>query len=135
MVDLTLDRAAFRSWLVSAEDGRWVRAIRRFAPELMPPPLIPIIVPGNLASTRDHLSSLRQQQTLICWDSTALPLITLCDQLIATADTAPRSLQIVAAARCNDRERSILLELPCAAVIRHPEELVDLRHMIQAYFH
>ena len=134
MIEVSIDRADLRTWLVCESDQRWVTTVRRFSPGLMPPPLVPTIVQADQAKTIEHVIALRDQPTIVVWESYGDSLLPVCDQLIQTAQVNSRALQLVAAPNRTARECEVLMELPCMAILRHPEDLAGLRSMVRAYF-
>ena len=134
MIEVSIDRADLRTWLVCESDQRWVTTVRRFAPGLMPPPLVPTIVDADHATTIEQVVTLRDQPTIVLWESCGESLLPVCDHLIQTARANPRALQLVAAPNRTAQECELLLELPCTAIVRHPEDLARLGSMVRAYF-
>ena len=134
MIEVSLDRADLRTWLVCESDQRWVTTVRRFSPGLMPTPLVPTIVHADHATTIEHAIALRDQPTIVLWESWGESLLPVCDQLIQTAKVNSRALQLVAAPNRTARECEVLMELPCTAILRHPEDLAGLRSMVRAFF-
>ena len=134
MIEISIDRADLRSWLVCESGQRWVTAVRRFSPELMPRPLVPEIVPVDPKQAIAKLSASRDRPTVVLWESSAGSLLPVCDQIIAAASAHPKSLQLVAATDRSERERGILMEMPCTTLVRHPEDLARLKGMIRSYF-
>ena len=135
MIEVSIDRADLRTWLVCEADQRWVTAIRRFAPVLMPTPLVPKIIHADAATTIEQVAALGDQPTIVLWESRGESLLPVCDQLIQTAAVNPRTLQLVAAPNRSVGECEVLSELPCTAILRHPEDLAGLGPMVRAYFH
>ncbi len=121
--------------MAGLESGqRWVSAVRRFSPELMPRPLVPEIVQVDPEQLIAKLAAGRDHPTVVLWESSAGSLLPVCDQIIAAAQASPKSLQLVAASDRSARERGILMELPCTTLVRHPEDLAGLKEMFRAYF-
>ena len=134
MIEISIDRADLRNWLVCESGQRWVTAIRRFSPELMPRPLVPSIVVSDPQEAIDRLAALPEQRAIMLWESTSGSLLPVFDQLMETSSACPKVLQLVAANGRSAREQAMLLELPCATILRHPEDLPGLRSMIRSYF-
>jgi hypothetical protein len=142
MIEIPAQRGIIRPWIVceAAVDktsvqgaaGRWVTAVRRFAPELMPPPLIPSIVPAEPAQARAMLAG--NEQAVILWEVRHESLAAACDCLAAVAMTSPQVLQLLAVAGLSDRERLVLSEFGCATMVCQPEDLPGLSQMIHGYF-
>ena len=135
MIEVSIDRADLRTWLVCEADERWVTAVRRFAPILLPPPLVPRIIDADAATTNEQVVALGDQPTIVLWESCGESLLPVCDRLIQTAAANPRTLQLVAAPNRSAGECEVLSELPCTAILRHPEDLAGLASMVRAYFH
>ena len=134
MIEISIDRADQRNWLVCESGQRWVTAVRRFSPELMPRPLVPSIFVSEPQQAIDRLAARPEQRTIILWESTSGSLLPVFDQLMETSRACPKALQLVAANGRTAREQAMLLELPCATVLQHPEDLPGLRSMIRSYF-
>jgi hypothetical protein len=132
MIELPAQNGIIRPWIVCEAADRWLNAVRRFAPEMMPQPLIPSIVPAQTPKARAILSGI--DQAVVLWEVRRASLAACCDCLAAVAITSPRVLQLLAVAGLSDRERLVLSEYRCAAMIRQPEELPGLSRMIQGYF-
>ncbi len=54
MIEVSIDQADLRKWFVCEQSQRWIRAVRRFSPDLMPAPLVPSITAADLAATIDR---------------------------------------------------------------------------------
>ncbi len=134
MIERSSDRVGQRRWLICESGQRWQIAAGRFAPQLMPPALVPSITSADPQPTIQQLSALSDQTTVVLWESAEGSLLPVCEWLMQAARVCPKALQLVAATVRSDRERSILLELPCAAIVRHPEDLPRLQSMIRSHF-
>jgi len=132
MIELPANREWIRPWVVCEATDRWLTAIRRFAPEMMPAPLIPAIQPVEPPKARELLAG-EGGPAVILWE-VGDSLAAACDCLARTAITSPQLLQWVAGPALSDRERIMLSEFGCAAVIRHPEDLPKLTRMVHVYF-
>ena len=142
MIEIPADRGIIRPWIVcdvavqnpavQRASGRWITAVRRFAPKLMPPPLIPCIVPAEPRKTRAMLAG--NEQAVVLWEVRRESLAAACDCLAAVAMTSPQVLQLAAVAGLSDRERLVLSEFGCATMVRQPEDLPGLSQMIRGYF-
>lgn len=119
-------------WTVCESSGRWATAIRRFAPQLVPPPRTHQIVAAS-HSEAIAVAPLHHHP-IILWEVQSDSLAKACDWLTQTARNSPQSLQLVACAGISDRQRIALAELPVAAFVRHPEDLPRLRWLLLAYF-
>jgi hypothetical protein len=131
MIEFSADREFIRPWIICEANDRWLRAVRRFGPEIMPPPLIPAIRPAEPMATREMLSGVGP--ALILWE-VGDSLASICDCLARTAIDAPQVLQLVAGSQLSDRETIMLSEFRCGAVIRQVEDLPRLARMIHGYF-
>lgn len=132
MVDMPIEREFVRSWIVCEETQRWESAARRFAPEMMPPQLIPAVVPASKTHVRGIVSGI--DKAVVLWEVRRESLASACDCLAAVSSAAPNVLQLLAIVGLTNRERLVLSEFRCAATIRHPEELPRLAGMIEGYF-
>lgn len=132
MIEPPTQRQTIRLWIVSEIESRWVNAVRRFAPEMMPPPLIPSIVPAPTPKARAMLSGI--DRAVVLWEVRRESLAASCDCLAAVAFSSPQVLQLLAVSGLSDRERLVLSEFRCAAMIRQPEDLPALSRMIHGYF-
>jgi hypothetical protein len=75
-----------------------------------------------------------QGPKVILWEFRRDSLVKACECLIQTSRIAPISLQLLACAGISEREQLALSELPVAAFVRHPEDLLRLRPLLQGYF-
>ncbi len=132
MIELPTERQIIRLWIVSEVENRWLTAVRRFAPDMMPRPLIPSIVPAPTPKARAMLVGI--DKAVVLWEVRRESLATCCDCLAAVASSSPQVLQLLAVSGLSDRERLVLSEFPCAAMIRQPEDLPGLSQMIHGYF-
>jgi hypothetical protein len=132
MTDSPADPGILRPWIICETGHRWNMAVCRFAPAMMPAPLVPSVFrakPSNTAA-----SILGDGPAVVLWEVRRESVVAACDHLFQTAIAAPDALQLVAGPELSDRERVVLSEFRCAAVIRHPEHLPRLAPMIRAYF-
>ena len=132
MIELPTQRQIIRPWIVSEVENRWVTAVRRFAPEMMPRPLILSIVPAPIPKARAMLAGIGK--AVVLWEVRRESLAACCDSLAAVAISSPQVLQLLAVSGLSDRERLMLSEFRCAAMIRQPEDLPSLSRMIHGYF-
>ena len=132
MIDFAADSGRVRTWLVCESGDRWLHAVRRFAPSMMPAPLIAATRSTEPAQVTSLLT--RQSPAVILWEVEPPSLAIACDYLANTADAAPGVLQLVAGSELTDRERISVMEFPCCATIRHPEDLPGLARLIHGYF-
>lgn len=132
MIDSLHPQQTNRLWIVSEVDHRWVTAVRRFAPELLPAPLVPSIVPAESAKVRTMLSGI--DKAVVLWEVRRDSLAACCDGVAAVAVSSPRVLQLLATPGLSDRERLALSQFGCAMMIRHPEDLQGLSRLIHGYF-
>lgn len=132
MIELPTPRQTTRLWIVSEVENRWITAVRRFAPELMPGTLIPSIAAASSPKARALLSGI--DHAVVLWEVRRESLAACCDSLAAVAISAPQVLQLLAVSGLSNRERIVLSEFRCSAMIRQPEDLPGLSGMIHDYF-
>jgi hypothetical protein len=99
---------------------------------MMPPPLIPAIQSASATKVRAMLAG--NDPAVVLWEVQRESLQAACDCLAQTAADAPSVLQLVAGSGLSTAEQIVLSEFPCAATIRHPEDLPRLSAMIHGYF-
>ena len=132
MIELPAQRGNIRPWIVCEENQRWVTAARRFAPEMMPAPLVPSIVPVPPAKAQAMLAGI--DKAVVLWEVRRDSLAAACDYLAAASLSSPHVLQLLAVSGLSNRERLMLSEFRCATMICQPEDLPRLRGMIHVYF-
>ena len=132
MLPAAAEVSVHRPWIVCEPQQRWLTAVRRFAPEQLPRPLIPVVMPAEPDAVTTML--VGQGSGVILWSAGRDNLREVCQRLARTAMAAPWVLQLVAEDGLSNRERLILAEFPCAATVRNPEDLPRLRGMIRGYF-
>jgi hypothetical protein len=132
MIDFPAGREFIRPWIVCEAADRWLRAVRRFAPQMMPRSLIPAIEPAESAKVQQALSGHRL--AVVLWEVRPDSLADSCDCLARTAIASPNVLQLVAGSGLSDLDQIVLTEFQTAASINHPEDLPRLARMIQGYF-
>ena len=132
MIEFSADRGFVRTWIGCEASDRWLNAVRRFAAEMMPQPLIPAILPAQREKARKMLSG--NEPAVVLWEVRRDSLAATCDCLAQTAIAFPQVLQLVAGGGLSDREQIVLSEFRCAAAIRHPEDLPKLAGMVHGYF-
>ena len=132
MIELPEDRSTIRPWLVCESGHRWFSAVARFAPQLMPKPLLASITP---AAPADVVSlSAGSARAVVLWEVDRSNLAVACDWLIETAIGRPAMLRITVGTGLSDGERLVLSELGSATTLQHPEQLPRLETMIKAHF-
>lgn len=132
MIDQPARRPFTRRWIVCAADPRWLIAVRRFAPELVPRPLVPLVVPAEPAQVAAALAG--QHRAVVLWQADPDSLAAVCSRLVQIAIDFPGILQLAATSELSDGDRIALAEFPCATSVRHPEDLPRLTPMMQGYF-
>ncbi len=132
MPDAGLEPHRTSRWILCESSNRWVRGVKRFAPQLLPPRGIPCIVAATPSDAMALLST--GGPTIILWEFRGEAIVKACECLIQTARIAPQSLQLVACAGISQRQQLALSELPVAAFLRHPEDLIRLGPMLEGYF-
>jgi hypothetical protein len=132
MIEYPACRQFTRRWVVCASSQRWLIAVRRFAPEMIPRPLIPVVVPADPPQVPQSLAG--QRQAVVLWEVQPDSLAATCDCLARTAIAFPDVLQLVAGSGLSDLDQIALAEFPSAASMNHPEDLPRLTAMIQGYF-
>jgi hypothetical protein len=125
--------ADVRSWMVCESEQRWLMAVRRFATDIMEPwvPQIQTIEPAALTA---YLKTGPRVPAIALWEVRNDSLLDTCDSLTQIGIVASKTLVLFVVTELSARQKLILGEYGCAAMIRHPEELPKLRGMIQGYF-
>jgi hypothetical protein len=124
------DRSA--RWIICETSGRWITAVKRFAPQLNPPGSVASF---QSASATDIMARLAVPgPRVILWEFHRAGLVKACESVTQVARLAPETLQLVACQGIGESQQIALTELPVAAFFRHPEDLPRLRPMIQGYF-
>ena len=127
-----VDPGVIRTWLICETGSRWLSAVRRFGPDMLPADLIPKVE----SATRDEiLSGLSlSEPSIVLWEVSRDSLAAACDSLAQSTAINPRGLQIVACHHLTNRERWCLTPFPLAAMVNHPEDLPRLTRMIHLHF-
>lgn len=127
-----VDPGVIRSWLICETGSRWLTAVRRFGPEMLPADLVPKI---QSVTSDEILGSLQlSEPSIVLWEVHRDSLATICDSLAKSTAINPRALQIVACHQLTQREQWCLTSFPVAAMVKHPEELPRLTRMMHVYF-
>ncbi len=137
MIDSLPEPTTMRRWIVCESGDRWLQALGRFAPGLMPHPLVATVTPAEADSQGpDGLAALLagQERAVVLWEVQRSHLLRCCDGLAATASRQPKILQLVAAGGLSECELIALTEFNAAVTLRHPEQLPSLAAMIHGYF-
>ena len=99
MIELAADRGRTRHWIICETGDRWLHSIRRFAPAMMPSPLIPVSLPSEPANVRGMLH--RAVPAVVFWEVQRKSLAIACDYLAQTAINAPRNQPTKTAVQVN----------------------------------
>lgn len=127
-----VDPGVIRPWLICEMGSRWLTAVRRFGPEMIPEALVPRV---ESASRDEILASLNLlEPSVVLWETSRDTLAASCDSLARTAAINPRVLQIIACHQLTHREQLCLTPFPVAAMVHQPEELPRLTPMIHLHF-
>lgn len=121
-----------RCWAVCERSQRWLNAVRRFGPEMTPPPLVLDVVASDRSQLTDTLTT--GLPCVILWEIDADSLLSSFQWLVRTATAFPLAIQLVADCGLSPSERLALCELPIAALIQQPEQLPMLGSLIQGHF-
>ncbi len=132
MADASIDLHRAARWIICESSGRWVTAVKRFAPQILPPHGVPCVVAASAPKVMALLAVPGPR--IILWEIQRDSLVNACECITQAAGSAPDSLQLVACQGLSDRQQIALAELPVAAFVRHPEDLARLKPMIQGYF-
>ncbi len=132
MIDLPSDRSMIRPWVVCESGNRWLTAVRRFAPDLMPGQLVVEVTHADPGNTDSVLAGHRR--AVVLWEVHRTNFTAACDWLATTAIRWPKTLRLAAGSGLSDRELIVLSEFCVATTLRHPEQLPRLASMIKAYF-
>jgi hypothetical protein len=132
MIDPLAAQSPVRTWIVCESGNRWLQAVRRFAPHMMPPPL----TATSLQVEPAGLPRLLQPNLhgVLVLEVRRQSMRTACDLLALRATAAPGILPVVAGSGLSAAERIVLLEFQCAVTIRHPEDLPRLSRLFHGYF-
>jgi hypothetical protein len=127
-----VDPGVIRPWLICETGSRWLTAVRRFGPEMVPEDLVPKV---ESASRDEILASLSlAEPSIVLWEARRESLAANCESLARTSAVNPRALQIIACHHLTRREQLCLTPFSVAAMIQHPEELPRLTRMIHLHF-
>lgn len=132
MSSYLVDPGIVRRWIVCETDTRWLTALRRFAPQIMPPNLVPELHTAPRAHALSMLAHAKS--TIILWEVRRDSIAVSCECLAHASMLAPNVMQIVAGSDLRFQERLAIAAYPVSATIRHPEDLVGLTRMIHRYF-
>ncbi len=132
MRDLSPDRATVRPWIVCQSNNRWLPAARRFAPELMPAPLVADVIAADGAGAYRMFPA--DDRLIILWEVQRHNFTSACDWLAQTAAQRPAALSLAATTGLSAADLLVLSEFRVAATLRHPEQLPSLLTMVRAYF-
>ena len=131
MIELQ-DRSSVAPWVVCESGRRWLTAVSRFAPPMMPTPLSAVVLPGSFGSLASILAGHRR--AVVLWEVERSNLATACDWLTKTSVNWPGTLQLTAATGLTDGELLALSELGASFALERPEQLPQLAAMMKAYF-
>ena len=132
MIRLPPDRAAERFWVVCEASDRWSRAVRRFAPELLPPSLFLTTIDVTWSTLTSSVA--KYPTCVVLCDVERSSFGSHCESLARIASKCPHSLRLVAGNRLTDHQRVVLSELGVAAHLAQPEYLPRLSRMLAAHF-
>ena len=127
-----VDPGVIRAWLICETGSRWLTAVRRFGPDMVPEELVAKV---ESASRDEILASLSlSKPSIVLWEVRRDSLAADCDSLARTTSINPQALQIIACHHLTHREKACLAPFPVAAMVQHPEELPRLTRMIHLHF-
>ncbi len=127
-----VDPDVIRPWLICETGSRWLTAVRRFGPDMVPAELIAKV---ESASQDEILTKLTlTEPSVVLWEIRGDSLAAHCDVLARSTATNPQALQIIACHHLTHRELACLSPFPVAAMVQHPEELPRLNRMIHLHF-
>ena len=127
-----IDPGVIRPWLLCESGNRWLTAVRRFGPEMVPAELVPKVESASRDEILVNLS--RSESSVVLWEARSESLVANCDSLARTAAVNPRALQIIACHQLTYRGQLCLTPLRVAAMVHHPEEFPRLARMIHLHF-
>lgn len=125
------DRSRSWHWLIYESGGRWIQAARRFAPELVAPPLAARIDSIGLDV---ELPLRRQDPAVLLWEVDSKRFVAVGERIIAVSQQWPLVMHLVAVIGLNDRERMLLSELGASFLLDHPESLPRAATLFRAHF-
>jgi len=127
-----IDPGVIRRWLICESSHRWLTAVRRFGPEMIPSRFVLKLDSAN----QDEIltRAARLEPCVILWEARSETLAATFHALAHTAAVNSEVLQIVACHQLSCRERLCLSPLPVAAMVNQPEELPRLTRMIHLHF-
>ncbi len=127
-----VDPGVIRTWLICETGSRWLTAVRRFGPEMVPEELVAKV---EAASRDEILANLTlSEPSVVLWEIRRDSLAAHCESLARSAAINPKALQIIACHHLSHREQSCLTPFAVAAMVQHPEELPRLTRMIHLHF-
>lgn len=136
MSDLAKPRR--RHWVVCESGNRWRQSVLRWVPQWLGPHdtiAVSHVLAGEVAA-----STLRLQHGVVLWEIDTANELLVMRAIASLAVDRDRWLQVVALKRLATgdqlapRDLCALSEIGVAAVIRHPEELTQLRSMVSGHF-
>ncbi len=127
-----VDPGVIRPWFICETGNRWLTAVRRFGPDMVPAALVPKVK----STSRDEiLASLAFcEPSVVLWEVRQDSLAAHCESLARSTAISPQALQIIACHDLTHREQSCLTPFRVAAMIQHPEQLPRLTRMIHLHF-
>ena len=152
--DPPASRPHAHQWLVYETSDRWIRVVRRFAPDFVSADE-GLSVIGQAAITSDFSPRLLQTPSdpavrrVVLWQvdrsnfqhvAAAIAQSRLSNPSdlhpcnLHPSDLHPCDLQIAAVCDLSLLSQMALSEFGIATIIRHPEQLPSLRHMIRSHF-
>ncbi len=143
-IELPIDRQSMRPWIVAEttltsdvteteRPSRWLIASRRFAPAMVPDPIVLTIDGCVPASVRDRLRG--HSSGIVLWNAdSADDHGDVFDAIATLAIFRPDVLQFVAAATLTDDQRLAAGELGVAAIIDQPERLPFFGDLARRYW-
>ncbi len=127
-----VDPGVIRPWFICETGSRWLTAVRRFGPDMVPAALVPKVKSTSRDEILANLSL--SEPSVVLWEVRRDSLAAHCDSLARSAAINPQALQIIACHHLSHREQSCLTPFPIAAMVQHPEELPRLTRMIHLHF-
>ena len=124
-----------RPWWVYETSDRWIRAVRRFAPDIdlgwvfVNHPITP-----DLSQSIRQASLDRAAKRVILWQIDRSNLSLVASAVAQLGARHRTDLQIAAVSQLSPTILMSLSELGIATLIRHPEQLPGLKTMIRRHF-
>ena len=124
-----LQKTSF-TWVVCSPSDRWCKAIKRFAPEILPqtPMVLTPVAPETALAVAQSLSL-----GVVLWDCSGAGRFPECVRHLTNRRTSDLLLPIASVQGLSNPQKLLLGELGLSVTIGQPEELLSLAPLIRRY--